>query len=76
MRRNKQDEMLDLLNVHLTRNGESIPQPPLPGPKYLALAAQHPDAAEALAIIGKAEPNWAELYKVYEIVRDNISQPR
>lgn len=53
------------------RNGEPAPHP-LPGPRYLALVAQHPDVAEVLDILGAAEPKWVELYKVYEIVRDNI----
>lgn len=51
--------------------GEPVPQP-LPGPRYLALVAQHPDAAEALAIMGVTEPNWVDLYKVFEIIRRNI----
>ena len=56
----------------VTRSGEPAPLPPPQGPKYLALAAQHSDVAEALTIMGNAEPNWVELYKVYEIIRDNI----
>jgi hypothetical protein len=45
--------------------------PPLPGPKYLALAA-HPHVAEALAVMGNTDPNWVDLYKVYEIIREDI----
>jgi hypothetical protein len=56
----------------VTRAGEPVPQPPPPGPKYLALAAQHPDMSEALDVMSKAEPNWVELYKVYEIIRDSV----
>jgi len=56
----------------VVRNGDPVTQSPRFGPKYLALASQHPDAAEALALIGKTELNWVELWKVYEIIRDNI----
>jgi hypothetical protein len=56
----------------VTRPNASAPQSPLAGPRYLALAAQYPDVAESLTIMGAAEPNWMELYKIYEIVRDNI----
>ncbi len=56
----------------VTRNGGAVPNPQLPGSRYLAVAANDPDVAEALTIMGKAEPNWVDLYKVYEIIRDNI----
>jgi len=34
-------------------------------------AMRHPDAAEALQIMGRPEPTtWIDLYKVYEVVRE------
>jgi hypothetical protein len=39
----------------------------------LALAATHPEVAEALNIMGQVQPlGWVDLYKVHEIIRDAI----
>jgi hypothetical protein len=45
-----------------------------PGPKDIELAQSHPDVAEVLSVLGKDSPSldWFDLYKVYEIVRDNV----
>ncbi|WP_326561397.1 hypothetical protein [Micromonospora sp. NBC_01796] len=54
-------------------DGTVLPPPPPPGPRRAALAATHPDVAEALALMGQPTPlGWVELYKVYEIVRDAV----
>jgi hypothetical protein len=39
------------------------------------LAQTHPDVAEVLDILGNADPapDWAELYKVHEILLDNVT---
>ena len=49
-------------------DGQHIPAPPAPGPRLMKLARAHPDVAEALEILGKADPapDWVELYKVFE----------
>ncbi|MDQ4032146.1 MAG: hypothetical protein M3332_07740, partial [Actinomycetota bacterium] len=50
-------------------NGAPVPSPPLPGPRYAALASVDADVAEVLEIMGRPEaPNWIDLYKVYEII--------
>jgi hypothetical protein len=38
------------------------------------LAQTHPDVAEVLDLLGNADPapDWAELYKVHEILLDNL----
>lgn len=49
--------------------GERLAPPPSSGPVHAALAESDPAVADALAIMGQPEPlNWAELYKVYEII--------
>ena len=51
-------------------DGTERPDPPPPGPERVAKATRHPDAAEALQIMGKAESTtWVDLYKVYEIIK-------
>lgn len=47
--------------------------PPPADPGYVQLAEAHPDVAEVLDILGKADPapGWIELYKVFEIINDN-----
>lgn len=58
----------------LVVNGAPAPEQPPQGPKYLDVAKREPDAAEVLRILGKdiAALSWFDLYKVYEIVRDNV----
>ena len=53
---------------------EPLPPPPAPGPGYVQLARTHPDVAEALDILGDADPapDWSDLYKVHEILLDNV----
>jgi hypothetical protein len=38
------------------------------------LAQTHPDVAEVLDVLGNADsaPNWSDLYKVYEILLNNV----
>jgi hypothetical protein len=38
----------------------------------LAAASRKPALADALALIGRASPTWAELYLVFELVESNI----
>src|SRR4029453_15743436 len=44
------------------------------GPGYVQLAQTHWDVAEVLDLLGNADPapDWAELYKVHEILLDNV----
>jgi hypothetical protein len=55
-------------------NDQEPAAPPPPGPRYVQLGRTRPDVAEALAILGRADPapNWGDLYKVFEIVRENV----
>ena len=60
--------------VRVSVSGEQPPPPPAPGPGYMQLAQTHPDVAEVLDLLGNADPapGWAELYKVHEILLDNV----
>jgi hypothetical protein len=55
---------------------EPVPAPrplPPPGVPLLQLARQDPNVAEALRLIGNADVlDWFVLYKLYEIVRDDV----
>lgn len=48
--------------------------PPSPAPDYLQLAQTNPDLQDALALLGKGVDglDWFDLWKVWEIVRDNV----
>jgi hypothetical protein len=54
--------------------GSSRRPPAATGPGYVQLAQTHPDVAKVLDILGKADPapEWSDLYKVLEIVLDNV----
>jgi len=60
--------------VTVSVSGDQPPPPPAPGPDYVQLAQTHPDVAEVLDILGNADPapDWADLYKVHEILLDNV----
>ena len=67
----------DSVTAVVTRaNGEVVPPPPPPappGPALLRVAGRHPDALEALDLMGgSASLTWVDLYKVFEIVRDAV----
>jgi len=54
-------------------DGQPVPNPLSSWPSRLALAADNPDVAEALGIMGRSEPlGWDDLYKVHEIVRHAV----
>jgi hypothetical protein len=62
--------------VTVSVGGEQPPPLPAPGPGYVQLAQTYPDVAEVLDILGDADPapNWAELYKIHEILLDNVPE--
>ncbi len=62
--------------VTVAVGGEQPPAPPAPGPGYVQLAQIHPDVAEVLDLLGNADPapDWAELYKVHEILLDSVPE--
>ena len=54
-------------------DGTVVPDPPSPWPDRLTLAATNPDVAEALEIMGRAEPlEWDDLWKLFEIIREAV----
>ena len=67
------------VRVHMTAevlvrdsDGNVIPQRKPPGPSRLALAATNRDVAEVLQILGQPDPpNFAELYKIDEIIKSS-----
>ncbi len=60
--------------VTVSVGGEQPTPPPAPGPGYVQLAQSHPDVAEILDILGNADPapDWSDLYKIHEIMLDNM----
>jgi hypothetical protein len=60
--------------VTVSGGGAQPPPQPAPGPGYVQLAQIHPDVAEVLDILGNADPapSWSDLYKVHEILLDNV----
>jgi hypothetical protein len=56
-------------------NGEPVPNPDPLGPPIAALAEGHPIVAEVLDLIGTSDQlGWVDLYKVYEIIRDEAGR--
>jgi hypothetical protein len=62
----------------VTRDGAPTSQPAPPGPSDLALVASHPHLAEVLDLMGADTKalNWVALYKVYEIIREDVRQDK
>jgi len=60
--------------VTVSMGGKPPPPPPAPGPSYVQLAQTHSDVAEVLDILGNADPapDWSDLYKIHEIMLDNV----
>ena len=60
--------------VRVSVGGEQPPPPPAPGPGDVQLAQTHPDVAEVVDLLGNADPapDWTQLYKVHEILLDNV----
>jgi hypothetical protein len=51
-------------------NGVPVEQPPSPALDLLALADSRPVVGEVFDLVGKSQLDWIDLYKVYEIVRE------
>ncbi|MCO7192019.1 hypothetical protein [Pseudonocardia sp. McavD-2-B] len=49
---------------------EPVVTPEPSGARYLRLVRADPAAAELIALLGKSDMGWADLYKAFEIVRD------
>jgi len=60
--------------VRVSVGGEQPAALPAPGPGYVQLAQTHPEVAEVLDLLGNTDPapDWAALYKVQEILLDNV----
>lgn len=55
------------------KNGTPVPEPPPKGPRYMKLAEQEPDVADALRVLGQPEPlDWYDIYKAWEIVEHAV----
>jgi hypothetical protein len=62
--------------LHL-RNGVPVPKSPPKGPRYVRLAEQDPNVADALRILGQPEPlDWYDIYKIFEIVQNVVGGPK
>jgi hypothetical protein len=58
-------------------DGVAAPAPPPKGPRYLKLAQQDPDVADALRILGQPSPlDWYDIYKAWEIVGNAVGGPK
>ncbi len=59
------------------RNGVPVPAPPPKGPRYVKLAEQDPDVADALRVLGQPDSlDWYDIYKAWEIVADAVGGRR
>ncbi len=55
------------------KDGVPVPQPPPKGYRYLRLAEQDPNIADALRILGQPDPlDWYDIYKIFEIVQNAV----
>jgi hypothetical protein len=57
-------------------DGEVISPSPDPMPGELQLALDDDSVDEALYFLQRPAPSWSELYKVYEVVRDDVKRKR
>jgi hypothetical protein len=55
--------------------GQVMPKPPSPLPAKLQLAVTDSNVDDALYFLQRLDPDWHELYKAYEIVRDDANPP-
>jgi hypothetical protein len=56
-----------------TTTGGVAETPVAPGPAYVEMAEQDPDAADVLKLLALPEHlDWVTLYKIYEIIRSNV----
>lgn len=56
-------------NGNVVSNSSSVPT----GPRYLKVANQDPDVADALRALGQPDPlDWYDIYKVWEIVEHAV----
>jgi hypothetical protein len=54
-------------------NGAPAPQPPPKGPRYVKLAEQDPNVADALRVLGQpGKLDWYDIYKAWEIVEQAV----
>jgi hypothetical protein len=60
--------------VAIVTGPDGVPKAPPPpaGPAYVALAGTYRGVAEALTVLATEPLGWADLYKVFEIVRDAV----
>jgi hypothetical protein len=55
-------------------DGKVVPPPPPPptlGPEYMAAASRDPNVREVLDVLSDGPGDWVELYKVFEVIRDD-----
>ena len=58
-------------------DGVAAPALPLKGPRYLKLAQQDPNVADALRVLGQPSPlDWYDIYKAWEIVGNAVGGPK
>ena len=58
----------------VTSSEQEPPQPPAsPGAKWLEIAEKDESVARALELYGRLEPNWIDLYKVLEVVEEDVT---
>jgi hypothetical protein len=60
-------------------DGELVPPPPpppTPGPEYLAIARREQNVREVLELLGGGPGDWATMYKIFEVIRDDGNHKR
>jgi hypothetical protein len=55
-------------------DGQIVPDPPSPLPQKLQLAVTDQNVDDALNFLQRADPSWSELFKAYEVVRDDVGK--
>lgn len=55
-------------------DGQIVPPPPSLLPMQVQLAASDPSVDDALYFLQRADADWVELYKAYEIVRSDVGK--
>lgn len=65
---------ISVTGIVVGADGEVVPDPPSPLPQKLQLAVTDRNVDDALYFLQRADPSWSELWKAYEVVRDDVGK--
>src|SRR5688572_5323163 len=63
-------------SVTLLTDDGHLPKAPSDESRFLGIAAGDSSVHEALTLLGTGELDWSRLYKVYEIIRDDLGDQK